>query len=62
MPGSRLPSRARGLDDEQVIQTFQVNILAMFSLTRAALRHFPGRGQRHQHHLGPGLRSIAHAP
>ncbi|MDQ0096012.1 SDR family oxidoreductase [Paeniglutamicibacter psychrophenolicus] len=29
------------LDDEQVMQTFQVNILAMFSLTRAALRHFP---------------------
>ncbi len=29
------------LDDEQVMQSFQVNILAMFTLTRAALKHFP---------------------
>ena len=29
------------LDDEQVMETFQVNILAMFTLARAALRHFP---------------------
>ncbi|MBM6621624.1 SDR family oxidoreductase [Micrococcaceae bacterium RIT802] len=29
------------LDDEQVAQTFQVNIQAMFTLCRAALKHFP---------------------
>ena len=29
------------LDDEQVMQTFQVNILAMFTVTRAALKHLP---------------------
>lgn len=29
------------LDDEQVLQTFQVNILAMFTITRAALKHLP---------------------
>lgn len=29
------------LDDEQVLQTFQVNILAMFTVTRAALKHLP---------------------
>ncbi|EMQ99892.1 SDR family oxidoreductase [Paeniglutamicibacter gangotriensis] len=29
------------LDDEQVMQTFQVNILAMFTITRAALKHLP---------------------
>ena len=29
------------LDDEQVMQTFQVNILAMFTITRAALNHLP---------------------
>ncbi|MFL4474383.1 SDR family oxidoreductase [Paeniglutamicibacter sp. MACA_103] len=29
------------LDDEQILQTFQVNVLAMFTVTRAALRHLP---------------------
>ncbi|WP_372698146.1 SDR family oxidoreductase [Arthrobacter sp. JSM 101049] len=29
------------LDDEQVMQTFQVNILAQYTLCRAALKHFP---------------------
>ncbi len=29
------------LDDAQVMKTFQVNILAMFTLSRAALKHFP---------------------
>lgn len=29
------------LDDEQILQTFQVNILAMFTITRAALKHLP---------------------
>ena len=29
------------LDDEQVMKTFQVNILAMFTLARAALKHLP---------------------
>ncbi|GAA1354787.1 SDR family oxidoreductase [Arthrobacter rhombi] len=29
------------LDDEQVAQTFQVNIQTMFTLCRAALKHFP---------------------
>jgi NAD(P)-dependent dehydrogenase (short-subunit alcohol dehydrogenase family) len=29
------------LDDEQILQTFQVNILAMFTVTRAALKHLP---------------------
>lgn len=34
-------SKLEDLDDEQLMQTFQVNILAMFSITRAALRHLP---------------------
>ncbi len=34
-------ARLEDLDDEQLMQTFQVNILAMFSITRAALRHLP---------------------
>lgn len=29
------------LSDEQVLETFQINILAMFTITRAALKHFP---------------------
>lgn len=29
------------LEDEQVLQTFQINILAMFTLTRTALKHLP---------------------
>ncbi|MDQ0095897.1 SDR family oxidoreductase [Paeniglutamicibacter psychrophenolicus] len=29
------------LDDEQILQTFQINILAMFTITRAALKHLP---------------------
>jgi NAD(P)-dependent dehydrogenase (short-subunit alcohol dehydrogenase family) len=29
------------LDDEQILKTFQVNILAMFTITRAALKHLP---------------------
>ncbi|GHD09122.1 SDR family oxidoreductase [Zhihengliuella salsuginis] len=33
--------RLEDLDDEQVETTFQVNILAMFTLSRAALRHLP---------------------
>ncbi|MGB9033830.1 NAD(P)-dependent oxidoreductase [Arthrobacter sp. UCD-GKA] len=34
-------AKLEDLDDEQLMQTFQVNILAMFSITRAALRHLP---------------------
>lgn len=33
--------RLEDLDDEQVMQTFQVNILAMFTVCRAALKHLP---------------------
>lgn len=33
--------RLEDLDDEQVEKTFQVNILAMFTLARAALKHLP---------------------
>ena len=29
------------LSDEQVLETFQINILAMFTITRAALKHLP---------------------
>ncbi|RZU62208.1 SDR family oxidoreductase [Zhihengliuella halotolerans] len=32
------------LDDDQVEQTFQVNIMAMFTLSRAALKHLPAGG------------------
>ncbi|WP_418909177.1 SDR family oxidoreductase [Glutamicibacter endophyticus] len=33
--------RLEDLSDQQVIETFQVNILAMFAITRAALKHLP---------------------
>ncbi|GAA1499256.1 SDR family oxidoreductase [Paeniglutamicibacter kerguelensis] len=33
--------RLEDLDDEQIMKTFQVNVLAMFTLSRAALKHFP---------------------
>jgi hypothetical protein len=33
--------RIEDLDDKQVLKGFQVNILAMFTITRAALKHFP---------------------
>ncbi|MFB0835876.1 SDR family oxidoreductase [Arthrobacter halodurans] len=32
------------LDDEQLAETFQVNIMSMFTLTRAALKHLPAGG------------------
>ncbi|GAB3650621.1 SDR family oxidoreductase [Zhihengliuella somnathii] len=36
--------RLEDLTDQQVTETFQVNIIAMFTLTRAALKHLPKGG------------------
>ncbi|MEE1619817.1 SDR family oxidoreductase [Zafaria sp. Z1313] len=33
--------RLEDLDEQQLLETFQVNIMAMFSITRAALKHLP---------------------